>query len=70
MKIHHHSQFSFKRPTPVRFAADGYATARVQPVTHVEFPSATSNATEDIFSQIWTPGLLDRLEAPLTRHHE
>jgi hypothetical protein len=30
-------------------------------------PSATG---EDLFSQFWTPGLLDRLQAPITRYRE
>ncbi len=29
-----------------------------------------SAAHEDLFSQFWTPGLLDRLQAPLTRYRE
>jgi hypothetical protein len=27
-------------------------------------------AKEDFFSQMWAPGLLDRLQVPLTRYHE
>jgi hypothetical protein len=32
--------------------------------------SSRSVATEDLFSQFWTPGLLDRLQSPLTRYRE
>lgn len=32
--------------------------------------SSTVDAGEDFFRQIWTPGLLDRLQAPLTRYRE
>jgi|HubBroStandDraft_1064217.scaffolds.fasta_scaffold766382_2 hypothetical protein len=45
------------------------------PQAHVAAPvyffgDRTSELTEDLFAQYWTPGLLDRLEAPLTRYHE
>lgn len=32
--------------------------------------SSVSHPAEDLFRQIWTPGLLDQLQAPLTRYHE
>ena len=39
--------------------------------THVPaFATIRSAAGEDLFSQFWTPGLLDRLQAPLTRYRE
>jgi hypothetical protein len=31
---------------------------------------SSSASTEDFFSQFWTPGLLDRLQTPLTRYRE
>ncbi|MGA2017306.1 MAG: hypothetical protein ABSH26_10125 [Opitutaceae bacterium] len=27
-------------------------------------------STEDLFGQFWSPGLLDRLQEPLSRYHE
>jgi hypothetical protein len=39
--------------------------------THLPtFALNQSTAHEDLFSQFWTPGLLDRLQAPITRYRE
>jgi hypothetical protein len=43
-----------------------YDTATHQPAAAINH----SGAAEDLFSQFWTPGLLDRLQAPLTRYRE
>jgi hypothetical protein len=43
-----------------------YDTATQQPA----FAINQSTAHEDFFSQFWTPGLLDRLQSPLTRYRE
>ncbi|HZP61490.1 MAG TPA: hypothetical protein VFB27_14295 [Opitutaceae bacterium] len=32
--------------------------------------ASVAEVPEDFFSQIWSPGLLDRLQAPLTRYRE
>ena len=67
-----HSSHS-KRSSHAHFSATGHAaahsvydTATHQPV----FAINQSAAHEDLFSQFWTPGLLDRLQAPLTRYRE
>ena len=41
------------------------------PATHFPaFATIPSAAGEDLFRQFWTPGLLDRLQSPLTRYRE
>lgn len=32
--------------------------------------SFQAKPSEDFFSEMWSPGLLDRLQAPLSRYHE
>ena len=32
--------------------------------------SFQAKPAEDFFSEMWSPGLLDRLQAPLSRYHE
>ena len=32
--------------------------------------SFQARPAEDFFSEMWSPGLLDRLQAPLSRYHE
>jgi len=67
-----HSSHS-KRTSNAHFSSGGqaaspsiYDAATHQPV----FAIHQSAAHEDLFSQFWTPGLLDRLQAPLTRYRE
>jgi hypothetical protein len=43
-----------------------YDTATHLPAFAIN-PSVTP---EDLFSHFWTPGLLDRLQAPITRYRE
>jgi hypothetical protein len=45
------------------------ARPAAQPIAHSywSFPSAPA---EDFFSEMWSPGLLDRLQVPLSRYHE
>jgi len=52
--------------SPVANTQSIYDTATHQPAFAIN-PSA---AHKDLFSQFWTPGLLDRLQAPLTRYRE
>jgi hypothetical protein len=46
------------------------AATRLSPSTASRFGGSQSAAAEDFFSQFWTPGLLDRLQSPLTRYRE
>jgi hypothetical protein len=64
-----------KRTSPAHSSAAGHEAT----TTHSVYDAATrlpsfalnqSAAREDLFSQFWTPGLLDRLQAPLTRYRE
>jgi hypothetical protein len=58
-----------KRSSHTREAANThsvYDTATRFPA----FATIPSAAGEDLFSQFWAPGLLDRLQAPLTRYRE
>jgi hypothetical protein len=62
-----------KRASHTHFSATGHAAAHsvYDAATHQPaFAINQSTATEDLFSQFWTPGLLDRLQAPLTRYRE
>jgi hypothetical protein len=71
MNLHHSNSSRSKRTSHSRFspaanAQSIYDTATHQPASAINHPGAV----EDIFSQFWTPGLLDRLQAPLTRYRE
>jgi hypothetical protein len=64
-----------KRASHTHFSSVGREAAYLQSVydtaTHLPaFALNQSAAHEDLFSQFWTPGLLDRLQAPLTRYRE
>ena len=64
-----------KRSSHAHFSSAGRETANTQSVydTATRQPAFSINqsaAVEDLFSQFWAPGLLDRLQAPLTRYHE
>jgi hypothetical protein len=64
-----------KRSSHAHFSAVGHQAAEIPSVydkaTHLPaFALNQSAAHEDLFSQFWTPGLLDRLQAPLTRYRE
>lgn len=65
---------SSKHASPARLSPAGRRAARLQSVSAAfgteHFGGSGSAATEDLFSQIWAPGLLDRLQAPLTRYRE
>ncbi|HTQ30278.1 MAG TPA: hypothetical protein VMI53_03625 [Opitutaceae bacterium] len=71
----HHSS-SVRRTSAARFSASrrsddaGITSARPHAVLAGYSYSSIADAGEDFFSQIWTPGLLDRLQAPLTRYRE
>lgn len=75
------SHVSSKHASQARFSPAGHRTAAFQPAIsatparpHAAIAgysySSRADAAEDFFSQIWTPGLLDRLQAPLTRYRE
>jgi hypothetical protein len=69
MNSHHSNASPAKRASHAReaiYAQSIYDTATRQPA----FAINQSAAREDFFSQFWTPGLLDRLQAPLTRYRE
>jgi serine/threonine protein kinase HipA of HipAB toxin-antitoxin module len=61
-----------KRASHAHFSAAGHGAASIyDTATHQPaFAINQSTAHEDLFSQFWTPGLLDRLQAPLTRYRE
>jgi hypothetical protein len=60
-----------KRASHARFSPVANTHSIYDTVTHQPaFAINQSTATEDIFSQFWTPGLLDRLQAPITRFRE
>jgi len=63
------AHFSSRQPVASRAQT---ITASIPPPVSITGYSYASlaNAPEDFFSQIWTPGLLDRLQAPLTRYRE
>ncbi len=52
--------FGNRAPAPILAAPAGLA-----PVW-----SFQARPAEDFFSEMWSPGLLDRLQAPLSRYHE
>jgi hypothetical protein len=66
-----HSSHS-KRSSHAHSSATGHAAPSIyDAATHQPtFAINQSAAHEDLFSQFWTPGLLDRLQAPLTRYRE
>ncbi len=49
-----------------RFGAAGDRASAAFPHT----ASLLDGATRDFFAGLWTPGLLDHLQEPLTRYHE
>ena len=69
-----------KRASRAHFSPADHRVANTQSVydaaTHQptsgpsRFGGSQSAAVEDLFSQFWTPGLLDRLQPPLTRYRE
>ena len=66
---------SDKRTPRPRFSRRDAAVATPpSTATSVSLPgysyASVADVPEDFFSQIWTPGLLDRLQAPLTRYRE
>ena len=67
----HASRAHFSASLPVAGSAHATAASVPLPVSITGYSYASlANAPEDFFSQIWTPGLLDRLQAPLTRYRE
>jgi hypothetical protein len=62
----HSERTSRPRHSSAAKAQSIYDTATDQPASAINH----SGAAEDFFSQFWTPGLLDRLQAPLTRYRE
>jgi hypothetical protein len=69
MNSHHSNSSRAKRASHTREAAN--ASSVYDAATRLpSFATIPSAAGEDLFSQFWTPGLLDRLQAPLTRYRE
>ena len=69
MKSTHSTHSHTKRDSHTGEAANTqfvYDTATHFPA----FATIPSTEGEDLFSQFWTPGLLDRLQSPLTRYRE
>jgi hypothetical protein len=65
--------FHSKRSSHAHFSATGHTAAPSIYDTATHQPAIAINqsaAHEDLFSQFWTPGLLDRLQAPITRYRE
>ena len=62
------------RTFPAGSRATGILTSAEPTQLNSSFAGSTyasiAHPTEDFFSQIWTPGLLDRLQTPLTRYRE
>jgi hypothetical protein len=60
-----------KRASHARYSPAAKARSIYDTATHLPaFAMNHSGAAEDLFSQFWTPGLLDRLQTPLTRYRE
>jgi hypothetical protein len=59
-----------KRASHEHFSPAGRGVANTQSIYDAATQLAPSAAREDLFSQFWTPGLLDRLQSPLTRYRE
>jgi hypothetical protein len=80
MNSNHSNDFHSKRAPRAHFSPADHRVANTQSVydaaTHQptsgpsRFGGSQSAAVEDLFSQFWTPGLLDRLQPPLTRYRE
>ncbi|HTB79406.1 MAG TPA: hypothetical protein VK717_00825 [Opitutaceae bacterium] len=66
----HSSHSRSKRAAPARSSSAHHQTSVYDGATTVRFGNSQSTATEDLFLQMWTPGLLDRLQTPLTHYHE
>jgi len=60
------------RPTDLRVAGirPAYGASMRRAFASSRLDGSGAAVAEDFFGQLWTPGLLDRLQAPLTRFHE
>jgi hypothetical protein len=80
MNSHDSNSFRTKRSSQGHYSHAGHRATDVPSVYDVATRLSSSTASrsdgsqpavaEDFFSQFWTPGLLDRLQAPLTRYRE
>jgi hypothetical protein len=68
--ISHPSHSRSKHAAPARFSSAHGQPSHYDGATTVRFADSRSAAAEDLFLQMWTPGLLDRLQTPLTHYHE
>lgn len=68
--LSHSSRSRSKRATAARFSSAHNQTSVYDAATTVRLGDARPAAIEDLFLQMWTPGLLDRLQTPLTHYHE
>jgi hypothetical protein len=73
------SQTSARAVPPSRLSAlgAGLAVLESRPDAHPALLTANTSVwsfptapAEDFFSEMWSPGLLDRLQVPLSRYHE
>ncbi|HEY3757154.1 MAG TPA: hypothetical protein VGL42_13470 [Opitutaceae bacterium] len=64
------SRFPSPRPARARAVTGIRSVSQAAPALAGSTYNSIADPSEDFFSQMWRPGLLDELQAPLTRYHE